>query len=425
MLPHVVCQTQTSTVRFSTNWLNLASLIIPHLVRGVVQSTTLVKHIIQHAGIHVLLVRHTHMQEEQAVAQLTPPLTQQPPPQPAVQPPASSVPSPAPPTPPTDNAAPFCTPVLDPSTPLTPPLTTVLVSHVAPALTSTLLRYLNTNLPLPAFTHLKRVHSSKALTSPLVLLAPPPLPPDVSAHLTSVFSLAPFSALVPARAAVSAQQAVEWRRWWPVSVMPRPVVAVEWSEAEKASIRRCMRQVMDAADEGSSKGQRWRAAGIAEAGSGELLAVAHDWSVPLPSSSPFASQAGRHHALHHCTICAITRLSAIRAPLYTATTSPAADSSADETEAPYLCTGLDLYVTHEPCVMCAMAATHSRFRRVYYATEDEQPSRGGYGAAGGWRLHRRRELNHRYDVWRGLMQEEAQRRQASAEGKQSSELIAS
>ena len=62
---------------------------------------------------------------------------------------------------------------------------------------------------------------------------------------------------------------------------------------------------------------------------------------------------------------------------------------------PYLCTGYDAYLLHEPCTMCAMALVHSRLRRVVYCAPDPR-----WGAVGGsYRLHAQRSLNHHYRVF--------------------------
>ncbi|XP_051879542.1 probable inactive tRNA-specific adenosine deaminase-like protein 3 [Pristis pectinata] len=70
---------------------------------------------------------------------------------------------------------------------------------------------------------------------------------------------------------------------------------------------------------------------------------------------------------------------------------------------PYICTGYDLYVTREPCVMCAMALVHSRIHRVFYGTSSPD---GALGTK--YKIHTRKDLNHHYVVFKGLMEKECQ-----------------
>jgi len=65
--------------------------------------------------------------------------------------------------------------------------------------------------------------------------------------------------------------------------------------------------------------------------------------------------------------------------------------------------GCDLYVTKEPCPMCAGAIVHARLRRVIFGCRD--PKAGGAG--GLLNLLQHPSLNHRCDLTPDVMAEES------------------
>ncbi len=65
--------------------------------------------------------------------------------------------------------------------------------------------------------------------------------------------------------------------------------------------------------------------------------------------------------------------------------------------------GCTLYVTLEPCAMCAMAMVHARIARVVYAASD--PKTGAAGSV--FDLLADPRHNHRVDVQGGLLAEQA------------------
>ena len=67
--------------------------------------------------------------------------------------------------------------------------------------------------------------------------------------------------------------------------------------------------------------------------------------------------------------------------------------------------GCTLYVTLEPCAMCAMAMVHARIARVVYAASD--PKTGAAGSV--FDLLADPRHNHRVEVRGGLLAEEAGR----------------
>ncbi len=66
-------------------------------------------------------------------------------------------------------------------------------------------------------------------------------------------------------------------------------------------------------------------------------------------------------------------------------------------------TGCDLWVTLEPCAMCAGAISHARIARLYYALSDPK----GGAVEQGARVFAQPQCLHRPDVYGGLAEAEA------------------
>ena len=66
-------------------------------------------------------------------------------------------------------------------------------------------------------------------------------------------------------------------------------------------------------------------------------------------------------------------------------------------------TGADLYVTLEPCTMCAAAISFARLRRLYYGAEDPK----GGGVDNGVRFFNQPACHHAPDVYSGLSETSA------------------
>lgn len=79
-------------------------------------------------------------------------------------------------------------------------------------------------------------------------------------------------------------------------------------------------------------------------------------------------------------------------------------TQAQSTVGDWRLTDCDLYVTKEPCPMCAGAIVHCRLRRVIYGCVDEK---GGAAGGGFVNLLNQPNLNHQCSLTAGVLAEES------------------
>ncbi|XP_073540648.1 probable inactive tRNA-specific adenosine deaminase-like protein 3 isoform X2 [Phyllobates terribilis] len=235
----------------------------------------------------------------------------------------------------------------------------------------------------------------------------------------------PFIISVPSRAAKNQKEQHVWGSIWPCTYHAKPKntnmevgsSGEALSPEEKIRVMKNMQLALEAAQQNQTKGKKGVGAVVVDRESGKVLAIGTD-----------QTGANGGPLLHACMVAidmvayqqgggAYVGLSSMQEnykakPLEE--TKKGMETIGNErekrkhsmekdenAEMPYLCTGCEVYVTHEPCVMCSMALLHSRVSCVYYGCTTPGGALGTY-----YLLHGSPGLNHRFLVYRGVLENE-------------------
>ncbi|KAL1715430.1 hypothetical protein EV715DRAFT_207529 [Schizophyllum commune] len=247
-----------------------------------------------------------------------------------------------------------------------------------------------------------------APTSTLLLTTspdPPAIPPELELG-------EPYEVTVPASAAQTLTSLALKTALWPTNYTPRKKDEIpKWTRGQAKGAWEAMRRAVEG--------------GLRAKEEGELPVYA--WIPAVEGETPAFgardTRKGTGHPLRHAAIDVIRQVAEYRASTPADLTSssnatrpkgeqqenddtsaagieraddasPAAQNGQD-----YLLTGLTLYLTHEPCIMCSMALLHSRVKEVIYLIS--MNATGGCGGA--TCLPWLQGVNHRFRIgrWKG------------------------
>lgn len=294
--------------------------------------------------------------------------------------------------------------------------TELLPAYAAPIIekreTSRLVKELSLIYPLPSLQHIKRVRACKDKSSPHPLEVIVCLARDVAKGVMLADLLRsqsfdssglgePFLVEIPANPPLTRPQFEKASKHWPTSFHEDKQVTSAlkgqlFTVDQKAKMQDYMTAAVQAAKSGREMGMDAVGAVIVDPESEQIVAVGHDCMRGA-------------HPLHHAVMVCIDLVAcgqgggAYNYDKYPACQFSSSESfrngcNLKETGQPYICTGYDLYVTREPCVMCAMALVHSRINRVFYGAPSAD---GALGTK--YKIHCQKDLNHRFEVFKGVM----------------------
>ncbi|XP_036898318.1 probable inactive tRNA-specific adenosine deaminase-like protein 3 [Sturnira hondurensis] len=302
----------------------------------------------------------------------------------------------------------------------------LVLAYAAPILdkrqTSRLLKEVSAVHPLPAQPHLKRVRPSRDASRPhtleiLLCLAGPAVGTRSLAELLPWPAVdphglgQPFLVPVPAWPPLTRGQFEEARAHWPTSFhedkhVTRALAGRLFSAQEQAEMQGHMERAVWVAQQAAARGLRAVGAVVVDPASGRVLATGHDCSSvtsPLLHATMVCIDLvaqGQGQGTYDLRPHPACSFAPAVAPLGVQTISVRKmDEDMEEDGLPYVCTGYDLYITREPCTMCAMALVHSRVQRVFYGAPSPD---GALGTR--FRIHAQPDLNHRFQVFHGVLE---------------------
>lgn len=285
----------------------------------------------------------------------------------------------------------------------------VFITEVRPENANELIRTLSSVLPLcDGLSHLKRVRrvpcesSEKGFRLDMVLCREETwLLRDAEVkEQMSRFQLEPRLVNVPAAAPLSKEELKIWGEIWPLIYKPGKDQHIPLTPSELRRMYVHANYVQEKSMKSDPCNQAV-AAILVHPGSDMIASEGIDSSERL---SPCQSAASPTNAcLSHAVMNCVTSFAIPHVERANKRKQGPASSSAgigDKNNSPlpldqYLCTGLDCYVTREPCVMCTMALVHSRIRRIIFVSYNNDEV-GGLSEA---KIHCEAALNHRCEAF--------------------------
>ncbi|KAG8686980.1 hypothetical protein FRC08_012229 [Ceratobasidium sp. 394] len=236
--------------------------------------------------------------------------------------------------------------------------------------------------------HLKRVRTVKSRKSIILVNA---TVPSEQLPLLPEGTGSPYVAKVPKRIATSQSQLARKNAIWPVGLNPHIVPEEHiWTPEEIDWLKLGMNKAAEAA--------------VTAKGAGELpigVYVSPSPGETGPTVTTHDTRTSSGHPLRHAAQIAVRKIAQIRSkPDTEPSTAPRGMTAIEPRNgASYLLTGLTLFTTHEPCIMCSMSLLHSRVARVVYV--HPMVHTGGCNEEGVC-LPALDGVNHRFEIIRWL-----------------------